>query len=134
MAREYPGTDHVDIVREMCHFTAAEIQCQPEVRQGFKKSVYENGILVTEPTEQGSNELDVCHPCYRVKRVHKKLSELYKTDLFLDILNNEAQGLIKYSIKIKDIQDKNEEDEASGKPSKKININYAYLRDVFEMY
>jgi hypothetical protein len=49
-------------------------------------------------------------------------------------LNNEAQGLIKYSIIIKDIQDKNEEDEASGKPSKKININYAYLRDVFEMY
>jgi hypothetical protein len=62
------------------------------------------------------------------------LSELYKTDLFLDILNNEAQGLIKYSIVIKDIQDKNEEDEASGKPSKKININYAYLREVFEMY
>ncbi len=45
MAREYPGKDHLDIVREMCQFTAAEIQCQPEVRQGFKKSVYENGVL-----------------------------------------------------------------------------------------
>jgi len=107
MAREYPGKDHLDIVREMCQFTAAEIQCQPEVRQGFKKSVYENGVLVTEPTEQGLNELDVCHPCYRVKRVHKKLSELQKTDLFLDILHNEAQGLIKYSIVI---QDKNDEE------------------------
>ena len=41
-----------------------------------KKIVYENGVLITEPTELGLNELDVCHPCYRVKRVHKKLSEL----------------------------------------------------------
>lgn len=106
MAREYPGKDHLDTIREMCQFTAAEIQCQPEVRQGFKKSVYENGFLLTEPTEQGLNELDVCHPCYRVKRVHKKLNELVNTDLFLDILHNEAQGLIKYSIVV---QDKNED-------------------------
>jgi hypothetical protein len=83
--------------------------------------------LITEPTEQGAKELDVCHPCYRVKRVHKKLCDLQKTDLFLDILHNEARGLIKYSIVI---HDKNEEEIKLNK----IPINYAYLRHVFEKY
>ena len=97
------------------------------MRLGFKKSVYENGILVTEPTEQGLKELDVCNPCYRVKRVHKKLSELHKTDLFLDILQNEAMGLIKYSIVIQDVNDEEVK-------MNKIRINYAYLRNVFDNF
>jgi len=63
---------------------------QPEVRLGYKKFVYQYGFLRTEPTQKGAKELDVCHRCSRVKRVNKRLSELMKTDLFLDILENEA--------------------------------------------
>lgn len=68
----------------------------------------------------------MCHPCYRVKRVNKKLSELVNTDLFLDILHNEAQGLIKYSIVVQGTN----EDVRDGQ----IAINYDYLRNVFDKF
>ena len=54
------------------------------------------------PTDKGNKELDVFHPSYRVKRVSKKISDLANTDLFLDIIQNEALGLITYQIIIQD--------------------------------
>lgn len=90
MAREYPINEPMKVLKDMCQYTAAEIMSLPEVRLGYKKFVYQYGVLRTEPTLKGSKEIDVCHQCYRVKRVNKSLSELKKTDLFLDILENEA--------------------------------------------
>lgn len=42
------------------------------------------------------------HPSYRTKRVDKKISEFHETDLFIDILHNQAMGLINYDIVIRD--------------------------------
>ena len=88
----------LDVIKEMCIFSAAELQSQPDIRRGFKKHYYDYGVITTQPTEKGKKELDVFHPSYRVKRVSKKLSDLQNTDLFLDILQNESLGLITYNI------------------------------------
>ena len=88
--------------------------------------MYQYGILRTEPTKKGTKELDVCHPCYRVKRVNKRLSELMKTDLFLDILENESQGLIKFSIKV--------ENSPKDESKNKNNISCPYFQSIFEKF
>ena len=60
----------------------------------------ENGFLETEPTEKGKKELDIFHPSYRVKKVKKWLKELEDDDIFLDIEQNVALGLITFKIDI----------------------------------
>lgn len=92
------SNEPLEIIKDMCVYSATELQCQPDIRRGFKKHIRDFGVIQTEPTEKGLKELDVFHPSYRVKRVNKKLKELADTDLFLDILQNEALGLIKYQI------------------------------------
>jgi len=44
----------------------------------------------------------VFHPSYRVKRVEKKIKDIQQSDLFLDILQNEQLGFIKFEIVIND--------------------------------
>ena len=100
------------------------------MRQRFKQSVYECGVIRTEPTEKGSKELDVCHPCYRVKRVCKRLSELVSTDLFLEILQNDALGLITYTISCEGEGDADQV--AQDKTNKSISSKY--FKSVFEMF
>lgn len=92
------SNEPLEIIKDMCVFSATELQCQPDIRRGFKKHIRDFGVLHTEPTEKGLKELDVFHPSYRVKRVNKKLKELADSDLFLDILQNESLGLIKFQI------------------------------------
>ena len=86
----------------MCVFTAIELAAQPDIRRGLKKHIQEFGVIITQPTDKGFKELDVFHPSYRVKRVEMKISELKDSDLFLDIIQNEALGLITFDIQIKD--------------------------------
>jgi len=108
LAREYmrPGQkESLDVIKEMCVYTAIELSSQPDIRRGLKKHIYDHGWIITQPTDKGNKELDVFHPCYRVKRVSKRLSELSEEkngDLFLDILQNQALGLITFQIAIKD--------------------------------
>ena len=66
----------------------------------IKKDLRENGLLSTAPTEQGKKDLDVFHQSYRVKHIKQRaLAELAGSDLFLDITQCEADGLIGVSIK-----------------------------------
>lgn len=108
LAREYMRAgqrESLDVIKEMCVYTAIELSSQPDIRRGLKKHIYDYGYIVTQPTDKGSKELDVFHPCYRVKRVSKRLSELAEEkngDLFLDILQNQQLGLIVFDIVIKD--------------------------------
>ena len=90
------------MLKEMCVYTAIELWCQPDIRRSFKKYVKDKGVIFTQPTTKGEKELDVFHPSYRVKRVRKRLQELNESDLFLDILQNESQGLITCQIKVQD--------------------------------
>jgi hypothetical protein len=104
MARDYLENENqepLEVIKEMCLYTAIELQSQPDIRRGFKKHVLDFGMIATEPTDKGMKELDLFHPCYRVKRIQKKLKDI-KDDLFLDILQNESLGLIKYQIIIED--------------------------------
>ena len=64
------------IYREMCVYTAIELWCHPEIRGRFKKHVKERGTIKTVPTFKGEKELDLLHPCYRVKRVNKRIQDL----------------------------------------------------------
>ena len=52
-------------------------------------------------------DLDVFHPSYRVKRISKiPISEFLSDDLFLDIIQNEKNGLISMKIDIdKELQE-----------------------------
>ena len=105
MAREYlkPGqSEHLDVIKDMCVYTAIELSSQPDIRKGFKKHIYEHGVIQTQPTDKGIKELDVFHPSYRVKRVEKKIKDIQQSDLFLDILQNEQLGFIKFEIVIND--------------------------------
>lgn len=110
MAKEYLRTkdeNPLNVIKEMCVYTAAQLASEPDIRRGLKKHIYEFGYIRTEPTDKGNKELDVFHPSYRVKRVNKKLSDLADKDLFLDILQNESLGLISFKIVIEDdCQDK----------------------------
>lgn len=104
MAKEYMENDSqepLEIIKDMCVYTAIELQSQPDIRRGFKKHVHDYGIIVSEPTEKGLKELDIFHPSYRVKRVSKKLKDM-TDDLFLDIIQNESLGLITFTIMIED--------------------------------
>ena len=91
----------MQVIKDMCTYTALELSSEPDIRRGLKKHIYEFGVIKTEPTEKGMKDLDVFHPSYRVKRVSKKLSQL-RDDLFIDILHHESMGLITFSIKIED--------------------------------
>ena len=76
----------METMKDAIAFAAIEISSEPDIRRGYKKYIMEHGYIKTEPTEKGMKELDVFHPCYRTKRVWKKLSELQDSDLYLDIL------------------------------------------------
>jgi len=105
MAKEYTWiTDQnpLTVIKEMCSYTATELASEPDIRRGLKQHIYENGWIRTEPTWKGKKELDVFHPCYRVKHVNKRLIDLADNDLFLEILQNESLGLITYEITIED--------------------------------
>lgn len=115
------SSEPLEIIKDMCVYSAIELQCQPDIRRGFKKHIRDYGIILTEPTEKGRKELDVFHPSYRVKRVQKKLKELADTDLFLDILQNESLGLITFQIQIHD----DNEDE---------RIGNKYFQNMFEKF
>lgn len=54
-------------------YVAVELWCQPKLRKLFKDHIRENGVLVTQPTEKGTKELDLLHSSYRVKRINKRL-------------------------------------------------------------
>jgi transcription elongation factor SPT6 len=105
MAKEYLRKETegaLDVIKDMCNFTAVELSSEPDIRRGLKKHIYEFGVIITEPTEKGKKELDVFHASYRTKRVNKRVSELLDTDLFIDILQNHSLGLITFDIVIKD--------------------------------
>jgi len=105
MAKEYlrtPEQNPLNVIKEMCVYTAMELASEPDIRRGLKKHIYEFGVVKTEPTWKGKKELDVFHPSYRVKRVNKRVSDLVESDLFLEILQNESLGLITFEISIED--------------------------------
>lgn len=104
MAKEFMTNqaEPLDVIKEMCTYSAIELQSSPEIRKSFKQHIYKYGVIQTEPTEKGKKELDIFHPCYRVKRLQKELKDLENSDIFLDILQNERLGLIKYKIEIND--------------------------------
>lgn len=81
----------------------------------MKVHFYNCAHITTAPTEKGNKELDVFHSSYRVKRVNKRcLSDFHPRfrsiedtrekkdaeDLFIDILQNEKNGLISVQIQI----------------------------------
>jgi hypothetical protein len=56
MAKEYMESDSqeaLEIIKDMCVYTAIEMQSQPDIRRGFKKHVHDYGLIATEPTEKG---------------------------------------------------------------------------------
>lgn len=86
MAREYlseDATDNVfmDFFKDVCKFAMIELTCQPEIRRGLKKHIYEFGVLETQPTLKGLKELDVFHPSYRVKRLAVRVQDLVSSDM-----------------------------------------------------
>jgi hypothetical protein len=79
MAKEYlrfETENPLNVIKEMCVYTATQLASEPDIRRGLKKHIYEFGYIKTEPTDKGLKELDVFHPSYRVKRVNKRLSDL----------------------------------------------------------
>lgn len=123
LAKEYArkeGEQPLDIIRDMCTYTAIELSSEPDIRRGLKKHIYEYGWIKTQPNDKGKKDLDVFNPTYRTKYVDRKISEL-NDDLFLEILQNEEKGLINYHIQIRD-----------DSPDEKIGNRY-FLK-MFEMY
>jgi hypothetical protein len=89
----------------------------------MKSHFYANAHLSTSPTEKGMKDIDPFHPSYRVKRIDKaplfkfnpryigkgdgkfSVEKNFGTDLFMDILANEKNGLINVIIQVdKDTQ------------------------------
>ena len=78
-------------------FTAVELSVQPFIRSHIKRHIYFNGVLCTEPTEEGVKAIDLYHPAYRAKYInHMRLAELSQShtdgghaDIFLDVLQLE---------------------------------------------
>jgi len=89
MAKEYRKSeteDPIKIIKEMCTYTAMELSCEPDIRKGLKKHIYDFGMIKTQPTDKGRETLDVFHPSYRTKNVDAKLNSLAETDLFIDVM------------------------------------------------
>ena len=83
-----------------CNLAATELAAQPYLRKMIKDNLRQNGYLWTYPTAQGKKTLDVFHSSYRVKHIQqRKLTDLKDDPIFLDIAQNEADGLITVLIK-----------------------------------
>jgi len=105
MAREYLRNQEqqpLQVIKDMCTYAAMELSCEPDIRRGLKKHIYQYGVLKTQPTDKGRKELDVFHQNYRVKNVNMHVSQLQESDLFLEILHCQDQGLISIQISIED--------------------------------
>ena len=83
----------------------------------MKIHFYNDAYLTTTPTEKGDKDLDVFHPSYRVKRVNRRRIIDFNPsrtadvrniedaqDLYIDIVQNEKNGLIKVDIEIEPIK------------------------------
>jgi hypothetical protein len=92
----------MEVFQGVCKLAAIELSVQPFVRSLFKKHVYSNYELFTQPTDQGQKDLDLFHQSYRVKRIRGLDLRKLKTqsDLYLDVEQCEKSGLIKVEIKI----------------------------------
>ncbi len=104
ISKEYTGVSGQDLheieyLREVCGYAALEIQCNPQIRRSYKRFLMDFGSLQTQPTAKGNKVLDLLHPSYRVKRLSVKISDLLSDpDVFLDVLQQEKEGLISFKL------------------------------------
>lgn len=67
----------------------------------MREHFQQQGTISTTPTDQGNKELDVFHPCYRIKRIlNEPISQFFDDDRFIEILQNEKAGFIKLQISL----------------------------------
>lgn len=72
-ALEDPNEVHrreMEVFQGVCKLAAIELSVQPFIRSLFKKHVYSQYELSTEPTDQGKKDLDLFNQSYRVKRIN----------------------------------------------------------------
>ncbi|KAG0349604.1 Transcription elongation factor spt6 [Podila humilis] len=81
---------------------AQEISVDPQVRKAIR-STYESTACVTvTPTEKGATVIDELHPYYPFKRLAQKSVRDFHDGQFLQILQAQAEGLVKVEIKLPD--------------------------------
>ncbi|KAG0052609.1 Transcription elongation factor spt6 [Gryganskiella cystojenkinii] len=79
---------------------AQEIAVDPQVRKTIR-SRYDNQACVTvTPTEKGQSIIDELHPYYPFKRLNQKYVRDFHDGQFLQILQAQSEGLVKFEIKL----------------------------------
>ena len=77
-----------------------EIAVDPVVRKQIR-SKFDNAACVTvTPTEKGTGVIDELHPYYPFKRLNQKYVRDFHDGQFLQILQAQSEGLVKFEIKI----------------------------------
>ncbi len=81
-----------------CKYLALEYFSFPLIRKIARDLFKKYCCITTEPTEEGSKELNPLSVGYRVKRISRKTFVSFNEDLFLEMLEYENKNLIKINI------------------------------------
>jgi len=97
----------IEVLQTLCKFMALQISSYPSVNKFFRDFYLEHATISTTLTDKGEIDIDVMHPNFRVKRIkNKPIKELLSDDLFINIIQAEANKLITFNIDILD-EDRN---------------------------